>query len=73
MQNKDPLEFCADHNQLEPCPACAGSMHTPPSPPRKHQLTPALITDRELAIAVRAALLAIVDVIERRYNLKKKP
>ena len=72
MQNKDPLEFCAEHNQQKPCQVCAGGMHTPPSLPRKHQLTPGLITDRELAIAVRAALLSIVDAIERRYSLKKR-
>jgi hypothetical protein len=29
------------------------------------------MTDKEMAIAIRAALLAIVDALERRYGLGK--
>jgi len=72
MQNKHPSEFCLEHNQLEPCPVCEGDTQIPPWITRKPQQPPGLITDRELAIAVRAALLAIVDAIERRWNLRKK-
>lgn len=67
-----PMEFCSEHNQLEPCPLCAGHSELPPTTSRNYQRPPGLITDRELAIAVRAALLSIVDAIERRYNIRKR-
>jgi len=57
--------FCEQHGEVEPCSICKN----------EHQAIPlrriVLISEREMVVAIRAALLAIVDALERQYDLKK--
>ena len=70
MESPSPSVFCLTHSQQEPCTVCAEDRQQPSSLEGKSRLP--MFTDRDLAIAVRAALLAIVDALEKRYYLKKK-
>jgi hypothetical protein len=60
-----PPAFCEQHGEVEPCQTCKEEKEA--QPPR----FPALITEREMMILIRGALLGIVDAIERRYAIKK--
>jgi hypothetical protein len=76
MLNTTPLSRCAEHDHPEPCPVCAADRQestapAQPTPPgAKFPRRP--FSDRDLAIVVRSALLAIVKGIEQRYDIKPK-
>lgn len=61
-----PPGFCEQHGEVEPCLTCKQEREKELRPPKR----PALISERDMVILIRAALLGIVDALEKRYGIK---
>lgn len=64
------ITVCNEHDQPEPCAVCEADLRSTPTAAGRSMHRLRADPDRELAILVRAALLAIVKGIETRYKLK---